>query len=151
MLLESRTFPEFGLSECGMKIANVVSIIALTFLAITSIVGAIPMIMDPSGGLLHMPISMIEHSPFHSFLIPGIILLVANGFLSLVILVATARRARRYEMLVCFQGFVLTGWISIEMIMMRMAAWPHYIYLGVALVLIVSGLVLARKAEAVAS
>jgi hypothetical protein len=130
-----------------VKIVRVISMLALGFLGITSIAGAIPMIADPSGGMLHMPISMIEHSPFRSFLIPGIILLVANGILSLLILVATARRAPRSGLLVALQGCVLAGWIGVEMIMMRLAAWPHYIYLAVALVLILCGLLLSRKTQ----
>ena len=105
------------------------------------------MIMDPSGGLLRMPLSMIEHSPFHSFLIPGIILLTANGFLSLAILGAVVRRTRGYGMFATVQGCVLAGWISVEMIMMRMTMWAHYVYLGVALVLIVTGMVLNREAQ----
>jgi hypothetical protein len=40
---------------------------------------------DPSGRLLQMPLNALQGSPFQDFLIPGIILLLFNGFLPLLI------------------------------------------------------------------
>ncbi len=129
-----------------MKIARITAIVTLAFLGISSIVGAIPLIIDPSGGLLRMPLSLIRHSPFQSFLIPALILLLANGFLSIVILFAEVRRARGHALMVIFQGCVLAGWITIEVIIMRTVVSFHYFYWGVALVLVLSGLALRRTA-----
>ena len=130
-----------------MNIARVVAIVALVFLGISSIVGAVPLILDPSGGLLRMPLSLLSHSPFHSFLIPGIILLFANGILSLVILVAEVRRARGHALLVILQGCVLAGWITVEVIIMRTVISLHYVYWGIVLVLIMSGLALRQTSS----
>ena len=103
------------------------------------------MIIDPTGGILKMPLSLLDHSPFHSFLIPGIILLVFNGILSLVITVAVLRNARNAGLWVGFQGCVLFGWITIEVIMIRAVAWPHFVYWITGLVLLACGWVLMRK------
>lgn len=46
---------------------------------------------------------------------------------------------------IAIQGSILSGWIVIEVIMIRMISWAHYLYLAIGLVLILSGLALARK------
>src|SRR5271157_6029062 len=131
-----------------MKIVRGIAIAALVFLGISSIAGGVPMILSPSGELMHMPLSLLEHSPFHSYLIPGIILVLANGVLSFLVLYAAARRWTGYGWWVALQGCVLTGWIVVEVIMLRMAMWAHYFYGAVGLVLIVSGLALRRDSRA---
>ena len=63
-----------------------VAIVALVFLGVSAVGGGVPMILDPAGEPCRSPQSLLQYSPFHSYLIPGIILLVANGFLSLWVL-----------------------------------------------------------------
>jgi len=107
------------------------------------------MILDPSGGMLHMPLSLLEHSPFHSYLMPGIILLVTNGLVAVVVFVAAVRRVESYGNLVATQGVVIAGWITVEVSFLRTVVWPHYVYLAVGLVLIVCGLALRADHRAV--
>jgi hypothetical protein len=135
------------LSRIAMRITRAIAIWTLGFLGVTAIVGAVPLILFPQGDLLHMPLNLLEHSPFHSFLIPGIILLLANGVLSFVALYQLMRRRNGYGWWVAFQGCVISGWIVVEVIMIRAVAWPHFLYLAVGLILIASGLALAWKAE----
>ncbi len=132
-----------------MKLLRILALITLGFLGVTSIAGSIPMILDPSGGLLRMPLSLLEHSPFHSFLIPGIILLLTNGLVVVVVFLAAARRVEGYGNLVATQGVVIIGWITVEVIFLRTAVWPHYVYWAVGLVLIVCGIALRRDRRAV--
>ena len=127
-----------------MKAIRLAALITLGFLGIGAIVGAIPMIVDPSGGLMHLPPSLLEHTPFRSFLIPALILLVSNGLLCAVVFVAAKRRRPGYGMLVAFQGCVITGWITVEVILFRGVVWPHIVYWAVGLVLIGCGLALRR-------
>jgi hypothetical protein len=128
-----------------MKIVRTIAICTLVFLGVTAIGGAVPLILYPQGDLLHMPLSLLDHSPFHSFLIPGIVLLLANGVLSFVALYQLVRRRNGYGFWVSFQGCVVSGWIVIEVIMIRAVAWPHFFYLAVGLILIASGLALTRE------
>jgi hypothetical protein len=53
-----------------------------------------------------MPQSLLRFSPFHSDLIPGIILLAANGLLSLWVLWLTVHRHADYGWWVAAQGCV---------------------------------------------
>jgi hypothetical protein len=127
-----------------MKLVRAIALTALGFLSVTSVVGAIPMIVNPHGKPWQMPQSFLVHSPFNSFLIPGIILLLANGVLSLFVLVETVRRRNGYGWWVALQGCVLCGWIGVEVAILRMAIWPHYFYGAIGLALIVAGCALAR-------
>jgi len=130
-----------------MKIVHATAIGLLGFLGITAMVGAVPLILYPQGDLMHMPLSMLQHSPFHSFLIPGIILLLANGILSFIVLSQTMRRRNGYGWWVALQGCVLSGWIVIQVIMLRATSWLHYLYLAVGLGLIAAGLALTREVK----
>ena len=44
-----------------------------------------------NGEPLRMPQTLLQYSPFHSYLIPGIILFVVNGLMSLLVLWLTVR------------------------------------------------------------
>lgn len=127
-----------------MKIIRILAIVVLLFSGVSSCAGGVPLILDPSGGILKMPLSLLEHSPFHSFLVPGLILFFANGVLSLVIAVAAIRKTKSAALWVAIQGCVMFGWITIEVIIMRAIVWPHFVYWGVAVVLIGCGWVLQR-------
>lgn len=129
-----------------MKSVRAVAIVVLGFLGIGAVAGGIPMILDPSGRMMRLPQSFLDHSPFQTFLIPGIILLTANGLLSLSIMILALRRIRWYGWWVAFQGCVLTGWITVEVIMMRLVVWPHYLYWALGVALIAFGLALRGDA-----
>jgi hypothetical protein len=131
-----------------MKSVRAIAIAALIFLGVTSLIGAVPLILAPSGVMLRMPLSLLEHSPFTNFLIPGIILLTANGLLSFVVLALLLRRSALYAWWVVLQGCVLAGWITIEVAMIRAAIWAHYVYWAVALVMILCGWLLRNDAPA---
>lgn len=129
-----------------MKRTRATAISLLAFLGITAVAGAIPMILHPGGSGL-MPLSLLEHSPFQSFLIPGLVLLIANGVLSLVVLGLVVMRWPHYGLWVVGQGSVLLGWLAVECWMLRIIIWLHWLYAAVALALILSGLALRRRAR----
>jgi len=122
------------------------AVAALTFLALSGVVGAVPLLIHPADEPWAMPQSLLRHSPFHSYLIPGLILLLANGLLSLWVLWLTLRRRPGYGWWVAAQGCVLLGWLVVEVLMLRLVVWPHYLYGAVGLVLVVGGTALSRDA-----
>ncbi len=127
-----------------MKFARWTAFAALLFLGVTAIVGAIPMLRDPNGEPWNMPQTLLAYSPFHSYLIPGLILLTANGLLSLYVLWLTVSKRPNYPGWVIAQGCILAVWIAVEVGLLRLFVWPHLVYLGIAAVLCASGLVLLR-------
>ena len=122
-----------------MKLVRAVAIAMLVFLGITALFGSVPTMMDPSGASLSMPLSLLEHSPFSSFLIPGVILFCANCLLSFLVLASALRKVSGYGWQIMVQGCVLAGWISVQVMMLRSVVWLHYAYWAVALILILCG------------
>lgn len=49
--------------------------------AVSGLGGGLVLVLDPSGGLLGMPLSVLRHGPFTDFLIPGLILMLVLGVL----------------------------------------------------------------------
>jgi hypothetical protein len=86
-----------------------------------------------------LPVSVLRYSPFHSFLFPGIILLVANGFMAFWVLRLVTARRSSYGLWTAFQGCVLLGWLVAECSMIRAVGGAHYFYAGIAIALIVLG------------
>ncbi|MEW6181867.1 MAG: hypothetical protein AB1500_01645 [Bacillota bacterium] len=57
----------------------------LLFLAVGGLAGGIALTADPSGGLLKIPLSFLEDTPFKNYLLPGLFLLVVLGVYPLMI------------------------------------------------------------------
>ncbi len=131
-----------------MNVLRALAIVTLLLLGLGALAGGAWLIADPSGSSMRMPLSFLHHSPFHSFFYPGMILFLANGVLPLVIAAPALRRTARYGWWIVFQGCVLLGWITAEVIMLRAVAWPHYLYWGWGLLLVGLGLALRNDARA---
>jgi hypothetical protein len=72
------------------------------FQALSGLFGGGVLVADPSGGLLRMPLSVLDHAPFADFLVPGLILLVILGIVPTIVAFAlwlrpAWRAARRIE------------------------------------------------------
>ncbi len=129
-----------------MKCVRLWALILLMFLGVGGIAGGVPMIVSSlrhSNGLI--PLSLLQYSPFRSYLVPGIILLLSNGLLPLWIYLRVKRRQPLYGLWTALQGCVLFGWLTVECIMLRLVAWLHLFYFAIALLLIVCGFVLSRR------
>jgi len=59
--------------------------VLISFEGISGLFGGLALIIDPSGELLQMPLSMLEGSPFETFLMPRIILLTILGIFPIVV------------------------------------------------------------------
>lgn len=127
-----------------MKWVRALLVVALVFLSATALYGGAELILHAHGSPWGMPLSLLEHSPFHSWLIPGIVLLGANGVLSLWVLWRVLGHRRHDGVWSLIQGCVLLGWLTVECILLRMVAWPHYFYGAVGVALVLAGAVLQR-------
>jgi len=125
--------------------ARTTATIALGFVGLSGLVGGIPLVVHAHGEPWWMPQSLLRYSPFRSFLIPGIILFLAIGVLSSLVFWMTLQAQPGYGWWVALQGCVLLGWLVVEVIMLRLAAWPHYFYGAVALLLVGTGIMLVRQ------
>lgn len=88
------------------------------FLGLGAIGGGLVLLADPSGEMLGMPASVLERSPFHNFVIPGILLLVIFGLLPLLVLYGLVKKPEWPW------GYGLTPFKSLH------AAWSFSLYIG---------------------
>lgn len=128
-----------------LVVLRMLSILLLLFNGIGALYGSFKFITDPSGASLGMTLSLLEHSPFINYLIPGIILLIANGILSFVVIALILFKTNFYSLAIIAEGCILFGWIAIQVIMLRTVASLHIILWTFEVLLILSGVVLNRK------
>ena len=128
-------------------------LIVLQFLlGLGAIGGGGVLIAAPDGSIIHMPLSMLEYSPFHNFLVPGIILLTGLGIFPLAIAFSLWQLPawRWPDFLNPFQrmhwswaaslaaGVITLIWITVEVLILRDIAFLHILYFawGCALILL---------------
>ena len=117
-------------------------IILLLLNGIPATLAGFSLITDPTGSGLKMDVSLLEFSPFKTFLIPGLILFSLNGLFSFITLFFVLMKYKHYPLLVICQGLILTGWITVQMVMVMNSSWLQLMYAAVGIVLMVSGLLL---------
>ncbi len=116
----------------------------LLFNSIGVIYGALNLIIYPDGNSIQMSLDYLEHSPFNNYLIPGIILFVANGLFSLFVLIAVLSNLKNYSLLIITQGCILTGWIEIQIIMIRSFIYLHAVFGSAGVLLILIGWIISK-------
>jgi hypothetical protein len=107
--------------------------------------GGYNLIIYPDCSSLQLSLDWLQYSPFSDYLLPGILLLVFNGIFSLFVLIWLIIGKRHFALLVVLQGVILTGWIVIQMIMLRSAVGIQLFFLAVGLLLLITGWLLRRK------
>ena len=122
----------------------------LVFLGIGAIGGGAVFIISPSGKLMGMPLSMLNKSPFDSFLIPGIILFSVLGIVPTLLARALYKKtasklAERFNFFIdmhwtwtfsIYVAFALIIWLQIEMQMLSAVSWLHTFYMFLAVLII---------------
>ena len=126
------------------KNLRVVSVILLFFTTISAVFGGWMLISEPDGSKLQMSAEWLTGTPFNSYLIPGIILLLANGILSLFTAIAVLARFRIYPLLIILQSIILCGWIISQISLIRMLSWLQIMFGFIGVILFFLGLILLR-------
>ncbi len=108
------------------------------------------LIISPSGKLFGMPLSLLDKSPFHDFLVPGILLFVVLGILPIVLLLALIKKPLSPfpQFFNCYKdvywactyciyiAFALIVWIQTEMSFLHAVHWSHSLFKGLAIAII---------------
>ena len=127
-----------------------IQLFLIGFLALSAIGGGLVLIIAPNGKLMGMPLSLLEKSPFDSFLIPGIILFTVLGIAPVLLARALFKKidsklAEKFNFFKdmhwtwsfsIYIAFVLIFWLQIEMQMLSAVGWLHTFYMLLAVVMI---------------
>jgi hypothetical protein len=127
----------------------------LAFLGVSAVFGGVVLVLDPTGGLMHMPLALLEFSPFRDFLIPGLILGIVFGIGSLATFLAlwfrpawsfgaalTHFTGEHWSWSAAFAvGLGQVIWIVTQMLMVRGVSWLHLVFgvLGLLIMLLTLG------------
>ncbi len=118
---------------------RIASIILLFITGLNALAAGYGFMADRSGRGVGISTGYLQTSPFADFLIPGIVLFGAIGICSVVVAIFALRKAGPYPDLIFMQGFIITGWILIQVLMVRDFNWMHLTVTVVGLLLIFFG------------
>lgn len=115
-----------------MKTVGILLLIVHAVTAVGAMAGGYACIVDPISPI-GAPVSLLEGSPFDSFLIPGIVLFGLFGVGNLLGFIALVRKTRWYG----YVGGVLGGgmliWIVIQVVIISTLEFLHVVFFCVGL------------------
>ncbi len=116
----------------------------LLFVGVGGLAGGVPLLLDPSGASLGMELTVLAGSPFSSYLIPGLVVLVINGLLPCVLGFAAIRQHRRSGDMGIGYGIWLIGYMVAQVWWIGLIAGIQYLFLAMGFITLSLG-VLVRK------
>jgi hypothetical protein len=109
------------------------------FIGLGAVGGGLALVLKPSGAIIGIPLETLENSPFSTYLIPGIVLIMINGVGSLVGAAASFTRHRYAGETAVALGVFLVAWIMLQVYWFAAFHWLHALYLGLGLLELVLG------------
>lgn len=110
--------------------------VLICVVGLTTTVSGLLMISEPDGSTLGLSLSLLDTTPFRSFLIPGITLAFLVGGVNLVaVFLNIQRNVNRYNWAIA-GGVMITGWIITQIILIQTIHWLHFLYLGIGVLII---------------
>ncbi|NOS55481.1 MAG: hypothetical protein HOP37_04410 [Cyclobacteriaceae bacterium] len=94
--------------------ARLIAIILLIVTGLCACVGGAMLLTDPSGSSLGLGDPSQMTIAFPDYRLPGLVLLVLVGALSLVAAGLSIAKAKAYPTIILLQGAILTGWIMVQ-------------------------------------
>lgn len=125
--------------EKRSRLPRILSVVLTYFTGLNALIAGGLFIGDPTGASIGMDQSYLAHSPFTSFLIPGLVLFTVNGLLNVATGTLVLMRRGPYAWLTIFQGVMLGGWILVQMAMVRDFNPLHAIMLTIGVALLGCG------------
>ena len=113
-----------------------VAVAAEALIGIGALFGGGQFILAPDGHLLGISVSVLAHSPFSSFFVPGLVLFAVIGIGPIAAAVLTYRQPSTAPLAAVLVGVILMGWVTVEMVMLAgptSLLWALYLVLGTGL------------------
>ena len=128
-------------------LVKLLAIILLLFNGTGALYGGLSFMLHPDGSGLQMSVSYLLHSPFPNFFVPGLLLFVFNGILSLVAIGIVFFSHRYGAWAVVLEGSILVVWIVVQIIMVRDFRMLHAVMFGTGALMILTGIILVKIAK----
>ena len=122
------------------KILHVILIILIAFLALTTFLGGIALIVN----LIDMPVELLQGSPFSNYIIPGLSLSVIVGGTALVATILLIRKSKFAILASTTAGVVIMFFEFVEVMVIGspegIAQFLQVFYFGLGTLIVVSSL-----------
>lgn len=110
------------------------------FVGSTAFLGGVVLMAAPDGSLVHFPPDTLQHSPFTSFLVPGLLLASLVGLLNLFGAGLVVQRTPHSAHVAFAGGSALMIWLVTEAVMIRAFSPFQLVYLAFALAILAEAL-----------
>ena len=117
------------------------------FVGLGAVAGGIGLVSDPSGLNVGMSTEILADTPFSNFLVPGLALLAINGLGSLLGSFLTFTQRPFAATAAIALGILLIAWIVIQVYWIGLVHWLQPLYLGLGILELALGLMLAGPSE----
>ncbi len=105
---------------------------------IGAVAGGASLALAPDGSILHMPLDMLNGTPFRTYLIPGLLLGLVVGGSNILAAVLTLLRKRHARPAGILAGSVLVVWILTQLALVGYQHPLQPIYLAAGVVIVAS-------------
>ncbi len=130
-----------------LKSFKIVVIILLILTAINALIAGGIFILYPSGQKMGMTSEYLIYSPFHSFLLPGIVLFIVIGIFNLFTALLSIGNHYHANTMIKLQGILLCGWIAMQVLMVRDINTLHIVMFCVGVILFLYGSISHHKVD----
>jgi nicotinamide riboside transporter PnuC len=102
-----------------MKTARQLCIAILVVVAISSLISGYYLISDSTGYSLKLRLDDLKGSPFNDYSIPGWILFITVGCVSVAAIIMSMRHVKHYPLWIMSEGAILIIWILLQINFIR--------------------------------
>ena len=119
-----------------------------TFIGCSAAVCGAMMTNSPNGETLLLPLSVLKHSPFHVFMIPGLVLLFIVGGSNWLAGLTLLLKKKKAHLFCIAAGIITIGWIVTQQQLTQVFSWLQLISLFLEITVTAISLSLVRKQQA---
>jgi len=128
----------------SLRVTKTLLVILLVFLSLSGLFGIL-FLIDPSGELVEMPISLLDKLPIDTFFLPGLFLLIVYGIGSSIITYGLLRQLFWAPVAGLLLGLVLIGWVIGQIILWGTPVMLQYIYLTVGVAIFLLSFIIRKQ------
>jgi hypothetical protein len=115
-----------------MKVLRILVLVVHLIVGIGALAGGLACILDPIEPL-GSPASLLDGSPFSTYLIPGLVLFTLFGIGNIVGAVMTILRYRWHSYLLGLLGVAMVIWITVQVLVIGTVVFLHVLFFCIGL------------------
>lgn len=116
------------------------------FMAVTALSCGFLLLYQPDGSLLDLPADLQPYLPFHSYILPGLVLTVVVGGSNLLALIFTGTHNGSAYRLTLLSALLVIAWVVVQMLFFQFYHWLQVLFLLIGFLMVLLSFQLMGKA-----